>query len=722
MKKILVMVVIFIFGMCAQAHAFGWNPWGVNNGGSYAELDGKATFGTLSHDSTYNIKDFGAKGDGVTGDNAAIISGLDFAAARWTADNDAKTTLYFPTGDYALINPAQADTPGGISYSFPDGFGGLTITGDGGNASRLLWTGDNAMHASSVVYALQIHTTTYPATADAQWLHDIAIVDFGVADDDPDTHEIAGGEETHGFRITYANRVTYDSVMVDSCGDEYMIVDNCHDVLFDNCVARNNLFSSASGSTNAGINIMNGCENVVVSGCRLFSSDDAKKGGAGISIEMQDTDLNLGSYNITVSGSTIENAFIGILLFTGNGEIENVSIAGNTISTCDVGIAKQSSQAYNFKNVSISNNTIDTVHTAVEITAAGANYAYASEIVISGNVIKDVIYAATSEAVLPGNAMRLSGQRVSAVDNVISNAYGSAILMYDVDTLTIKGGTIDNVNTTDETYGAIDKHAASTTTTNITVDGITLTDGNHEGVNAISEIKNSTVFLVDDGGSTNRAVIVSAETNVINNVFNYPLSMSNADNSIIIGNKFYYLNATDPGAAFIDCTNIDNALISHNTFIGAPSLRYAIWAHTNSSNLIITDNIATGYTSGSGVFYFQGENILFDNNLGTHSYYKIDLAVGDDIPVNTVMQIESTSGGGALVGTATPTIADGSFVGQEMTVLGEDDSDTFAIQDEGTLSGSNVQLGDTSRVFTADDVLMLKFDGTYWQETLWIDN
>lgn len=65
---------------------------------------------------TFNVRDFGAVGDGVTADDAAISRALNAAAAAQPA------TLFFPAGTYLITRPYNASTTSTPSYrdwSFP---------------------------------------------------------------------------------------------------------------------------------------------------------------------------------------------------------------------------------------------------------------------------------------------------------------------------------------------------------------------------------------------------------------------------------------------------------------------------------------------------------------------------------------------------------------------------------------------------------------------------
>jgi hypothetical protein len=72
--------------------------------------------------------------------------------------------------------------------------------------------------------------------------------------------------------------------------------------------------------------------------------------------------------------------------------------------------------------------------------------------------------------------------------------------------------------------------------------------------------------------------------------------------------------------------------------------------------------------------------------------------------------------------TSTPTIADGT-TGQILYITcanGEANIVTF--QDEAAVAGSNLQLGAAGRAVSGLDVLVLRFDGTTWNEVSYSNN
>lgn len=60
------------------------------------------TGGSVAWDSVYNVKHFGAKGDGSTDDTASIQAAIDAIPVMKNAAIDRGGVLYFPTGVYVL--------------------------------------------------------------------------------------------------------------------------------------------------------------------------------------------------------------------------------------------------------------------------------------------------------------------------------------------------------------------------------------------------------------------------------------------------------------------------------------------------------------------------------------------------------------------------------------------------------------------------------------------
>jgi hypothetical protein len=90
---------------------------------------------------TVSVKDFGAVGDGVADDTAAIQAALDYCVAN-------KTSLYIPHGTYSITT--LTINFGGSSLAMPKQIG-FRIFGDGGGKER--FTGSSGTDGTVLVYA-----------------------------------------------------------------------------------------------------------------------------------------------------------------------------------------------------------------------------------------------------------------------------------------------------------------------------------------------------------------------------------------------------------------------------------------------------------------------------------------------------------------------------------------------------------------------------------------
>lgn len=119
---------------------------------------------------------------------------------------------------------------------------------------------------------------------------------------------------------------------------------------------------------------------------------------------------------------------------------------------------------------------------------------------------------------------------------------------------------------------------------------------------------------------------------------------------------------------------------------------------------------------GANAFYRFGTNAFFGGSLTITNMLKAIpsatqvLAAGSPL-VAVQRQLRVAGSGGAVTCTATPSIADGS-PGDEIIIMGTDDTNTWTIQDEGTLASSNVYLGAVSRTLGSGDVLYLTWSAS----------
>lgn len=300
-----------------------------------------------------NVRDFGAKGDGVANDQPAIEAAFAYAVEHLPCE------VYFPAGEYGILR-------GGITVNIPKGEGGLTIRGDGKNLSKIKYL--EGWETAGTWYAVRIlplGKETAPPSDISEYLHDIVIRDIGVYDTDPLAHcwhidkGDKGTEETHGFDIQYCVRATVRDCLIENVGDEAIDIYFCEDVI----VANNNVVGSpGAGSAGGAISIGDGSKNVVVEGntvckTRADESETVLKRNFGIAVEAIDypvekvviannviSDINGNGINIGTPGGTITDVTIsdniisdvtnnGIKLSSTNDHV-NIRIVNNTIRNC----------------------------------------------------------------------------------------------------------------------------------------------------------------------------------------------------------------------------------------------------------------------------------------------------------------------------------------------------------------------------------------------------
>uniref|UniRef100_A0A6M3IJ90 Putative pectate lyase n=1 Tax=viral metagenome TaxID=1070528 RepID=A0A6M3IJ90_9ZZZZ len=99
----------------------------VTNDPDGAPVSKKVSIGNLAktlsdHAGVVNVLDYGAKGDGVTDDTAAIQAMLDYAKSLMPSGLKAPTVLYFPHGQYKISS--------GLTYTPADGNGYTIFRGE----------------------------------------------------------------------------------------------------------------------------------------------------------------------------------------------------------------------------------------------------------------------------------------------------------------------------------------------------------------------------------------------------------------------------------------------------------------------------------------------------------------------------------------------------------------------------------------------------------------
>jgi hypothetical protein len=152
-------------------------------------------------------------------------------------------------------------------------------------------------------------------------------------------------------------------------------------------------------------------------------------------------------------------------------------------------------------------------------------------------------------------------------------------------------------------------------------------------------------------------------------------------------------------------------------------------AATKFTDLTVTGTLtaATSATSGNqtvtGNSTVTGDRAVAGRNVITPTSMT-GVTVSSSVPAAASYYI-LTSTSGALVMTATPAVSTTTATnGQTMILRGVSASNTFTLQDQGTLSGSLLELGASTRVISDKKVLSLIYDSTLgeWLEQSYGNN
>ena len=161
-----------------------------------------------------------------------------------------------------------------------------------------------------------------------------------------------------------------------------------------------------------------------------------------------------------------------------------------------------------------------------------------------------------------------------------------------------------------------------------------------------------------------------------------------------------------------DLVKTDDAVVYRNLAIGTPS-------PARGYALVVLGNVKM---TGSQT----GDMTLIGNQSVSGSKADVPNTVYSSINVSTTMSpvgisfaVVNTSG--TLTSTATPFLSTTTAIsGQSITLMGG--SNVLTLQDNGTLSGSLLELGDTTRALGAGDILRLRYYGGKWYEEGFVNN
>jgi hypothetical protein len=147
------------------------------------------------------------------------------------------------------------------------------------------------------------------------------------------------------------------------------------------------------------------------------------------------------------------------------------------------------------------------------------------------------------------------------------------------------------------------------------------------------------------------------------------------------------------------------------------------WVPTSSASTNYSV-IQTGFTNQDGT-RLPGRYIRVTSDAPPGGAVGQTITITNQIvPDALVVRLTSAA---AQTNSSTPTITVSATTvtdGQAIELWGTDDTHIITVQDEGTLTGSKLQLGSTIRSLGKGDVLRLRYNSTdgYWYETGFVNN
>lgn len=334
----------------------------------------------------FNVKDYGAIGDGVSNDTDA------FNATVTAASLTGGGTVYVPCGEYLIGKEmgAGAGFYSGIQITSSH----ISLLGEG-RCSEL-----HPVNSSGNAIVSICSSSTDSSCLDPVSISDVRISNLTFHDPDPFSH--VGSEESHGIVAVKAESLVIENNYFIGIGDEAVDLQGGQDVTvrgnhFDSCPS----IPSSSGAA------------ISVSGSKHISIHDNSITNAPSSFSNRGIDIATNTEEVTSWINITNNRFLGnkywaeIYLASGQADVEHVVISSNQIEADETAIAYAGS-SFVKSDIRIVNNEIS------GSVAMDANNLLIADNSISGNF---------------GNGMRVAGQNVKVVNNIVKDFPGSCIFI-----------------------------------------------------------------------------------------------------------------------------------------------------------------------------------------------------------------------------------------------------------------------------------------------------
>ena len=529
-----------------------------------------------------NVKDFGAKGDGVTNDYAAMMSAFNHAVSHY-ASKSIPVTVYFPEGEYGLLR-------GGMYVKMPYGSGNLTVKGDGADKSTIVYLNEWQTSGSWVAIRLQLQEE--PLTVD-DYMHDIVIEDLGVYDTDPVNHAWhpdkgdPAKEETHGFNIQHCVRATIRNCKVDSVGDEAIDMSHCIDSeMVDNLVIN----SPGAGNSGGGISVGDGSKNVLIArNTSLGSIYAADRINWAIAVEALLEPVE----NIVIEDNVVQgiNGY-GINIGAPAGTIANVLVQNNVITDCSNGGIRLMGSGQT-DDVKLLNNTIQNGAYGVYLEGANKDRTVIENCTIDNTTSHGIKIDVSSSNDTKVRYSRITNAQYRAVYNAGTNTKIDHVL-------------IDGVGLGDSGDYAILQYVPSGTTTSCSEvsNTVILNCRSKRGAHGVQKVISTMIEQTETSGY----ISISGASLIENCKVNRIVQLKNG--YTIDGLVLY--TESDLGTNAVGLPNLTYCTVKNSIFM-LPS-RYAISETGTANHNTITNNVTIG---GNGIKTIGADTIVSGNATGT---------------------------------------------------------------------------------------------------------
>jgi hypothetical protein len=242
---------------------------------------------TLAHAATFNVRDYGAKGDGSTNDTPAIQAAIN------AASNAGGGTVEFPSGNYKSKNTIHLKSR--ITMQLDSG---ATILGSSAD------TYDAAESNPFSAYQDYGHSHFHDAMIYGDGLTDIAFTGSGTIDGAGNliTGNPGTGEADKILSLTNCDRLTLNGVQFKRGGHFAILTNHCNDITSDH-------LRIATAGDRDGWNVIS-ATNVTITNANIAANDDALVFKSDYALGAK-----LPNGNVTVTDSTLSAQCCNALMF-----------------------------------------------------------------------------------------------------------------------------------------------------------------------------------------------------------------------------------------------------------------------------------------------------------------------------------------------------------------------------------------------------------------------